>query len=161
MIARACNTTSQIDWRECLQSVREIAKFTVTQPHKAPPEATNLSTKVAFELNLHGLVQCASVVHNHKIEVEEPAPAPAAAPVPKADPAAAPKTVDAEMADANAPPAEAPATAEGGADGAADAPMDTSAGAENGDASNVEAPPAVAEPEPPKMVKKTKKVRSL
>jgi hypothetical protein len=141
-----------------VQSVREIAKFSVTQPHKAPPEATNLSTKLAFELDLHGLVRCTSVVQNHKleVEVEEPAPAPAAKSQAKGA-AEAPKA-DAEMADGDS--AAAAAAAEGSGAG------EEKAGGENGDAANaMEAEDAAAEPaqelEPPKpkLVTKNKKVR--
>ena len=125
-----------------MQGKEGISKYTVTQPHKAPEGATNLSTKVSFELDLHGLVRCNGVVQNHKIEVEEPAPVEAKpAEAKPAEAAAAP--ADAEMKDAaaGADGAEAPAAAE----------------AENGDASNMEAQDTA--PEPPKMIKKTKKVR--
>lgn len=147
--------------------MREIAKINVTQAHKAPQDATSLSTKLQFELDLHGLVRCTSVVQNHKIEVEEPAAAPPAASAAKEE---APKAADAppggdsEMADATAAGGEG-ATDGNGLDGgdakaAAAAATGDAEGAENGDASNMDteaAPPA--ESEPTKTVKKTKKVR--
>jgi hypothetical protein len=125
-----------------VQGIKDIAKIYVKQPHKAEAGATNLSTKLAFELDLHGLVRCTSVVQNHKIEVEE---APKAAPKADADPKAVPKA-DTEMADASASvPGEMEAAA-----------------AENGDASNMDA--EVVAPvdgdvaNAPKPVKKVKKV---
>ena len=132
----------------CLQGKNGISKYVVTQPHKAPEGATNLSTKVSFELDVHGLVRCNGVVQNHKIEVEEPAPVEVKPVEAKpAEPAAAP--ADSEMKDAAAgvDGTEAPAEA-----AAPEAP----GGEENGDASNMDAQDTV--PEPPKMIKKVKKV---
>lgn len=111
-----------------MQGKEGIYKFEVTQPHKAPEGATNVSTKVSFELDLHGLVRCNGVVHNHKIEVEEPV----------TEPAAAKPAEDVEMKDA---PAEGAPAAAG----------------ENGDASNMDADDSAAEaPKTVKKVKKVR-----
>lgn len=117
-----------------LQASREIAEFNVTVPHKVPEGATSVSCKVAFELDLHGLVRCTQATHCHKIEVTEEPPAPAAAP--KADAAV---------------PMEGATEEEGG-----------KIEGENGDASNMDTDAPVGPPKPeaakPAPVKKQKKV---
>lgn len=120
-----------------LQGSREIADFNVTVPHKHPENATNVSCKVSFELDLHGLVRCTQATHCHKIEVVEEAPAAATAP--KADAAA--------LAEGAVKTEGEPAVKIDG---------------ENGDASNMDTDPPVGPPVPedvkPTASKKQKKV---
>ena len=117
--------------RACAQGVRQLSKFAVTEAHKVPEGATSVSTKLQFELDLHGLVRCTAATHHHKVDVLEPPAEAAAAPA------------DAEMAEAAAGEAAPPA------DG------------ENGDAANMETDAAPAkEAEKPAPARKVKKARS-
>jgi hypothetical protein len=108
----------------------------VTSSHKAPADAVNLSCKLAFELDLHGLVRCTSATHNHKVEIEEPAPVETPA---KASLGSASKE-DAKAASKSA---------------------DAQSSRENDDASNMETEDASAPGAKPAMIKKTKKVGPL
>lgn len=92
-----------------MQSSKEIASFTITEPHKTPEGATSLSCKVSFELDLHGLVHCIHALHCHKVEVEDPASTDAATAAAPADTAVAEAVDNATAAmDTDAPPETKP-----------------------------------------------------
>lgn len=123
--------------------MRGVAKFAVTDSFQVPDGASSVSTKLAFELDLNGLVRCTAATHHCKVETVE-APAPPAAEAAKAgdkpDAASVGDTVMTEEAEDG---------------GSAPGEVATSEKGENGDASNMETDA------PPKAQKQTKKVKKV